>query len=153
MEEQLKEILRRLEVVEGRVSVLEGHKTAKAEAPAEADSEEVENLALAIANKAKDCDETDAIQQKVLDVRNPEGKVLLCYYISYKYFGNAWLKTGDIVHITSELGVKIALGNASNYVKGLRASLESNGARKQGVSTLYRLNRNGAKRFEQILNG
>lgn len=152
MEEQLKDILRRLEILEGRAGILEGHRAAKAYAPAEGDGEEIENLALAIANKAKDCDEAGTIQEKVLDVRNPAAKVLLCYYISYKYFGNAWLKTGDIEYITSELGVKIAAGNASNYIKDLRASLESNGVRKRGIPTLYRLNRNGAKRFEQILN-
>ena len=76
------------------------------------------DIALQIANKAKDCDESEVIQKQVLDKHNREGKILLCFYISYKYFSNEWLITGDVEKITSELGVKIDARNATNCLKG-----------------------------------
>lgn len=110
------------------------------------------DLTLAIVNKIGECDESEEIQNKVLDQRSAEGKILLCFYISHKYFKNAWLRTGDIEKITSDLGAKIAIGNVSNKIKKeLRQYLESGAVRKQGQPTPYRLNRKGEKRFEEIL--
>jgi hypothetical protein len=152
MEKQIQEILERLENLEARVAVLEGQ-------PNEQNSfegtqeESVEDIALAIANKTTDCDESADIQAKVLDGRSVDAKVLMCFYISHKYFGNAWLTSGDVQRITTELGVKIAVGNASNTMKKLRTYLETGKVRKKGSPTPCRLNRSGIKRFEEILNG
>lgn len=111
------------------------------------------DLNLSIVNKIGDCDETEVIQKKILDTRGAEGRVLLAFYISYKYFGNEWLSSGDIEKITSDLGVKIDKKNVSNYLAALRKYLESGAARKKGQPTPYRMNRNGVKRFEEILHG
>src|SRR6266481_1911216 len=140
MEEQLKQAFERIGNLELRIAALEEHPKSEKEF-VEMRESDIEDLALAIANKAKDCNESEHIQKKVLDVRNPEAKVLMCFYVSYKYFGNAWLTSGDVERITSELGVKIATGNASNYIKALRANLESGKARKKGSATPCRLNR------------
>lgn len=110
-----------------------------------------EDTAVKIANKVADCDENQKIQSNVLDKRDMEGKILLCFYISYKYFGNAWLTTGDIEKITTDLGVKIDARNVTNKMKELRQFLESGAVRKKGQPTPYRLNRNGMKRFQDIL--
>lgn len=109
-------------------------------------------LLLKIVNKISDCDEADAIKNKVLDKSKVEGKILLCFYISNKYFNNEWLITSDIESITSELDVKIDGRNVSNYFKILRPYLESGAERKRGQSTPYRINRKGTKRFEEIIN-
>ncbi|MGC9603154.1 MAG: hypothetical protein ABSF47_01640 [Minisyncoccia bacterium] len=115
-------------------------------------TDDSDNLILAIVNKIGECDESEEIQNKVLDQRSTEGKILLCFYISHKYFKNTWLTTGDIEKITSGLGTKIAIGNVSNKIKGeLRQYLESGAVRKQGQPTPYRLNRKGVKRFEEML--
>jgi hypothetical protein len=110
-------------------------------------------LWLKIVNMIGDCDESVVIQTNVLDKRSSERKILLCFYISHKYFGNEWLTTGDVEKITAELGVKIDRRNASNYLKTLHSYLESGAARKRGQPTPYRLNRKGIKYFEEIIHG
>jgi hypothetical protein len=110
------------------------------------------DLPLKITNKISDCDEADLIQTRILDKRDREGRVLLCLYISHKYFGNTWLTTGDIEKITSELGVKIDISNVTKAVKSLRLYIESGSVRKKGQPTPLRLNRKGIKRFEEIIH-
>lgn len=111
------------------------------------------DLVLGIINKIGECDESEKIQTNVLDETNMEGKILLCFYISYRYFKNTRLTTGDIEKITSELGTKITAGNVSNKITGgLRKYLESGATRKHGAPTPYRLNRKGAKRFKEIIS-
>ncbi len=110
------------------------------------------DIALQIVNKVGDCDESDAIQKQVLDKRDAEGKVLLSFFIANKYFGNAWLNSADIEKITSALGIKIDKRNGANYLKTLRKYLESAATPQRGQPTPYRLNRAGAKRFEEILH-
>lgn len=114
--------------------------------------ESTNDLALHIINKTGDCDESEEIQKYVLDSRSIEGRLLLCFYVSYKYFDNKWLTSGDIEKITSELGVKIDQGNASNKLKKLKKYFESSAVRKKGQPTPYKLNRKGAKRFEEIIH-
>lgn len=121
-------------------------------APEKADEKPARDITLQIVNKIGDCDEADAIQKMVLDNRNTEGKVLLSFYVSHKYFKNEWLTRVDIEKITSDLGVKIDRRNVSNYLRDFRKYLESGVAPSKGQSTPYRLNRNGAKRFEEIIN-
>jgi len=108
-------------------------------------------LILSIVNKVGNCEESEEIQSKVLDKKSMEAKILLCFYISYKYFKNQWLNSGDIEKITSELGIKITTGNVSNKIKDLRQYFESGTTRKQGQPTPYRLNRKGSKHFEETL--
>ena len=152
MEKQIQEILERLGNLETRVAVLERHPKEKG-ALEKVQEKGNEDIALTIANKMTDCDESTDIQTKVLDGRSVDAKVLMCFYISHKYFGNEWLTSGDVQRITAELGVKIDVGNASNALKKLRAYLETGKVRKKGSPTPCRLNRSGVKRFEEILNG
>ena len=111
-----------------------------------------DDLILSVVNKVGDCKESEEIQSRVLDQRNMEAKILLCFYVSYKYFKNVWLTSGDIEKITSGMGAKIAVGNVSNKIKEeIRQYLEIGTTRKRGQPTPYRLNRKGFKRFEEIL--
>ncbi|MDB5237291.1 MAG: hypothetical protein JWL88_393 [Parcubacteria group bacterium] len=110
------------------------------------------DIVLSIVNKVADCDEAVAIQKTVLDKSRVEGKILLPFYISHKYFENEWLNTGHIEKITSELGIKMDIKNVSKYIPDYKKYLESATSRKKGQPTPYRLNRNGVKRFEEIIS-
>ncbi len=107
---------------------------------------------LRIVNKVGDCDEATAIEKHVLNTRGSEGRVLLAFYIAHKYFKNAWLTSGDVGKVTADLGIKIDKKNVSNYLVTYRKYLESGAVRKKGQSTPYRMNRAGAKRFEEIIH-
>lgn len=149
------QIIKRLDDLEKRVDKLEADKrpVSKKNVQEETGKQNSDNLILAIINKVGDCAESEEIQNKVLDPKSMEVKILLCFYISYKYFKNEWLTTGDVEKITSGLGTKIAVGNVSNKIKSkLRQYLESRSVRKKGLRTPYRLNRKGVKYFELILN-
>jgi hypothetical protein len=112
-----------------------------------------QNLIMDIVNKIKNCEESDKIETQVLDKNEQEGRILLPYYISYKYFSNRPLTSGDIEKITGELGVKIKAPNAAKEIKkSLLRYLSSDFPRKKGRPTPYKLNRKGAKRFKEILN-
>lgn len=112
-----------------------------------------QDFIMAIVNKIKNCEESDKIETQALDKDNQEGRILLPYYISYKYFSNQSLTTVDIEKITGELGVKIKAPNVANKIKeSLLKYLASASPRKKGKPTLYKLNRRGVKRFEEILN-
>lgn len=154
-EKIFQQITRKLDDHEKRIRVLEARTTLvkKGMVSGTADTKESDALILSMVNKIGDCGESEEIQNKVLDKANMEGKILLCFYISHKYFKNAWLTTGEIQKITSGLGTKITAGNVSNKITGgLRKYLESGAVRKKGQSTPYRLNRKGIKRFEEIFN-
>jgi len=151
-----KKILAKLDDHEKRICTLEAdtQPAKKKVVSGQMDTANPRDLILSIVNKVGDCDESEEIQSKVLDQKSMEAKILLCFYISYKYFENAWVTTGDIEKITSGLATKIAVGNVSNKITGeLQQYLESGAVRKRGQPTPYRLNRKGFKRFEEILHG
>lgn len=155
MEEIIDQIIKRLDDLEKRVNKLEvgAHPISKKETREETEKHNSDDLILAIINKIGDCAESEEMQSKVLDQKSMEAKILLCFYVSYRYFKNEWLTTGDIEKITSGLGAKIAVGNVSNKIKSkLRQYLESRSVRKKGLRTPYRLNRKGVKYFESLLN-
>jgi len=147
-----KKIQQQVDRLEKRVAALEkavrGNK-----APSQTGSKKDKDLVLRIVNKIGECEESEAIVNKILDKKSMEGRILICFYISYKYFKNTWLTTGDLERITSELGVKIDVRNITNKIKELRQYLESGSVRKKGRPTSYRLNRKGSIRFEEILHG
>ncbi len=152
---KLQKILQQLEDHEKRIRVLETRAlpAKKRVTPETIGTNNSNALILDIVNKIGECDESEKIQNKILDKTDMEGKILLCFYITHKYFKNTWLTTGDIEKITSGLGTRITAGNASNKITGgLRKYLESGAVRRKGQPTPYRLNRKGVKRFEEILN-
>ncbi len=151
----IKKILEQMENHEKRIHALELYiyPVKKKEMHRQTGTKRSGDLILSIVNKIGECDESEEIQNKVLDQRNSGGKILLCFYISHKHFKNAWLTTGDIERITSGLGTKIAVGNVSNKIKEeTRKYLESGSTRKKGQPTPYRLNRKGVKHFEEIIH-
>lgn len=111
----------------------------------------IEDMSAAIANKVGECEDSNKLK-KLLDKPTPDSKVLLCLYISYKYFDKQWLTSGQIAKATAELGIKIDQGQASNKIKEMRRYIESGSARKRGQPTPYRLNRQGLQHFEEMMN-
>ena len=155
MEKIIEQITKRLDDLEKRVCELEVNvqPVRKKGVQGQTEKQNSDDLILSIVNKVGDCDKSEEIQSKILDQKSMEAKILLCFYISYKYFKNVWLTTGDIERITSGLAVKITVGNVSNKIKSnLRQYLESGSVRRPGLPTLYRLNRKGAKYFKVLLN-
>lgn len=148
------EINKALESHEKRIQILEALvlPTKRESISKKAMDNNPDNLILNIVNKISECDESEEIRSKILDKTSLEGKILLCFYISDKYFDNAWLNTGNIQKITSDLGIKIDARNATNKIKKIGRYLESGAARKKGQPTPYRINRKGMKRFEEIIN-
>ena len=108
---------------------------------------------LLIVNKIKNCEESEKIEKEILDKTSMSGRVLLPFYICYKYFPQQGLTTGDIQEITSQLRIKIQTPNVSNAISdSLQKYLEGNSIRVRGKAVIYKLNRKGAKYFESLLN-
>lgn len=153
---RLEEILKQLENHERRILILEKSMSPKGAAATTVDrgsTNPSDDLVLSIINKVGDCEESANIQSQILEQKGLESKILLCFYISCKYFENAWLTSGNIEKITSGLGIKISMGNVSNKIKKeVRPYLESGSVRKNGLPTPCRINRKGIKRLEEILH-
>jgi len=107
---------------------------------------------VSIVNKIKDCDEFEKIEKEVLDKSSISNRVLLPFYICYKYFPQQGLTTGDVEKITEQLGVRVKTPNVSNAITGsLWKFLAGDSSRKKGKVVVYKLNRKGAKYFESVL--
>lgn len=112
-----------------------------------------DNYMLSIVNKIKNCGESEKIEKEILDKISIPGRVLLPFYICYKYFPQQGLTTGDVSKITSELRVGIKTPNVSKAITdSLQKYLEGNSTRMRGKAVVYKLNRKGAKYFESLLN-
>ena len=108
---------------------------------------------LLIVNKIKDCEESEKIDAQVLNKIGLPARVLLPFYICYKYFPEQGLTTGDIEKITSQLRVRVKVPNVSKAVAGsLQKYLAGDSIRGRGKTSRYKLNLKGAKYFESLLN-
>ena len=129
------------------------HKSVRAKTVSNEQNASDTNYIIAIVNKIKNCDETDSIESEVLDKSGMAERVLLPFYICYKYFPDQPLTTGDIEKITSELRVKITKQNVGKKIRSLLFKyLAGDSTPVKGKPTLYKLNRKGAAFFESILN-
>lgn len=138
------------------LTVLSGHsskpKSTSAKKLAKRDTDS-DSYVLSIVNKIKNCEESEKIEKEILDKISIPGRVLLPFYICYKYFPQQGLTTGDVSKITSELRVGIKTPNVSKAITdSLQKYLEGNSTRMRGKAVIYKLNRKGAKYFELLLN-
>jgi hypothetical protein len=108
-----------------------------------------------IVNLIKDCEESDVIEENIIDKASEVNRVLLPLYIIHEYMGNTIaLQSGEISKITKELGISISQpnvssnlsGDASRYVMGDRT-------RKARQVVKYKLNRRGLKYMKEIIKG
>jgi len=109
---------------------------------------------LSIVNKIKNCDEFEKIEKEILGKTALAGRILLPFYICYKYFPERRLTTGDIEKITDRLKGKIQTPNVSKTIsKSLHKYLEGNFLPGRNQKMLaYTLTSRGAKYFELLLN-
>ena len=103
----------------------------------------------------KDCDDSEAIEEKILDRTSMVDRTLLPLYMAEKHIqDNPSLSSGDIAKVLKDLGTPIAQPNiartlgstASKYVIGDKV-------KKQGRAVQYRLSRRGKKYIQSVLSG
>ncbi len=106
-----------------------------------------------IAGLIKECDEAELIDAKVLGRRDVLNRLLMCFWVVHKYVNSMMgLTSGDIERITDQLGVKVAVSNASTMLgEKARPYVTGDTVRKQGAPVRYRLNRRGVQAFEDVL--
>ena len=109
----------------------------------------------AIVSKIKTCDEAEKIEKQVLDKKSVLNRVLLPLYILNRYFQKSdGLTSGDVERITKELGVPIAVANASKALsETARSYVDGDKVRRKGSAVRYKLVRRGVHYFESILEG
>lgn len=112
-----------------------------------------EDLILNIINNIKDCDETDAIEEKILDRSSQVDRVLLPLYIADKFKSKPSLSSGDIHSVLKELGIKIALPNISNTLRGTAKKyvMGDRRVKKGGGVVRYQISRPGKQYISKIL--
>ncbi|MEO9969664.1 MAG: hypothetical protein ABJG15_07520 [Hyphomonadaceae bacterium] len=120
----------------------------------EAPQDQVIDLTTLI-NTAKDCEEAELIESKVLDSDDVVNRVLMCLYINEKYFQSSpAMTTGDISKMLTQLAVPVTTGNVSNAIsRKAKSFVMSDGVRKKGAVIRYSLNRRGLNYFGGILSG
>ncbi len=108
-----------------------------------------------IINLIKDCEESDAIEENIIDSTGQVDKVLLPLYVSYAYLDNAVsLQSGEISKITKELGIPISQPNASRALSGTAARyIMGDRVRKARQAVKYKLNRRGFKYLKGVIQG
>jgi len=108
-----------------------------------------------IANTIKDCEESEALEEHVLDGTDAANKVMMCLYINDKYFDSKpALTTGDISKILSQLGISVSTSGVSLAIsrKANNYVMKDN-VTKKGAIIRYWINRRGRQYFEEVLSG
>lgn len=108
-----------------------------------------------IVNQVKTCAEAEKIELQILDATSQVNRVLLPLYIVNEYFDETkGLTTGDISKITKELGIPISTANVSHTLSGsANRYVMTDGVRKRGQPTKYRLIRRGQQYMKSVLAG
>jgi hypothetical protein len=131
-----------------------GHRTPKARVSEIAEIKNIEKLDLnQIVTLAKDCDEAEAIEERILDRTAQVDRTLLPLYIVHEYLNNAYgLTSGEVKKVTTDLGIPISQpaasrtlsGTASKYVIGDKVKVK-------GQAVRYKLSRRGVKYMKEVL--
>ncbi len=101
----------------------------------------------------KNCEEADAIEEKILDRASQVDRVLLPLYVADKLESKPHLSSGDIHSVLKELGIKIALPNISNTLRGTASKYVMGDRRlKKGAGVVkYQISRPGRQYITKIL--
>ena len=103
----------------------------------------------------KDCEEAEAIEERILDRSSQVDRTLLPLYIVSKYMGsNTALSSGDINKVTTELGVPVSTPNVSTTLSSTAARyVIGDSVRRRGQAVRYKLSRRGVQYIEAVING
>ena len=133
-----------------------GAKSSRRSEAHASDEEEAGDVDVAsIVSKIKNCDEAEKIEKQVLDKKSVLNRVLLPLYILNKYFPKSdGLTSGDVEKITKQLGVPIAVANASKALsETARSYVDGDKVRRKGSAVRYQLVRRGVQYFEKRARG
>jgi hypothetical protein len=108
-----------------------------------------------IANLARECDEADEIEKRILDRSSQLDRVLLPLYIVHEYMkGSHALTSGEVSAVIKDLGVPILLTNVSKTLSGAASKyVMGDRVRRPGQSVRYKLNRRGVAYIKSVLTG
>lgn len=112
-----------------------------------------EDSVLDIIRYIKNCDEYNAIEEKIFDRASQVDRVLLSLYIADKIENKPSLSSGDVHSVLKELGIKIALPNISNTLRGTASKyVIGDRQHKKGVGVVkYHISRAGRQYIAKIL--
>ncbi|MEO6014329.1 MAG: hypothetical protein ABIQ30_12210 [Devosia sp.] len=93
----------------------------------------------------RDCDDAQAIEERILDQRDNLNLVLLPIFIlNWQIDEQKGLTSGDVSRVTDQLGVKVLTSNASKMLSGkARAYVSGDTVRKKGSAVRYKMTRRG----------
>lgn len=108
-----------------------------------------------IANTINDCDESEALEEHVLDDADTVNKVVMCLYVNDKYFNSKpALTTGEISKILSQLGISVSTSSVSLAIsRKAKSFVMQDSVPKKGAIIRYWINRRGKQYFEEVLSG
>ena len=118
------------------------------------DTESAPNLS-EIVNFAKNCDEAEDIEKRILDRASQVDRTLLPLYLVHEHLGNAFgLSSGEVSKITTDLGVPVSQPNASKTLSGTAAKyVIGDKVRKKGQAVRYKLSRRGLQYLQAVIRG
>ncbi len=126
-----------------------------ARANAKAPEEGVEDFKklLKVVQRIKKSSHFKAIETKILRESNQINRILLSSYFGESIFRQEGLTTGEIESITKALGVPLRQTNISAQMKRYSAlyTIDGTGVPRRGIVVHYRLNQQGRKKFETLL--
>ena len=108
-----------------------------------------------IVNLVKECDESEAIEERILDRSSQVDRTLLPLYIVHEYLDNGFgLTSGEISKVTTDLGIPISQPNASSTLSGTGSRyVIGDKVKKKGQPVKYKLSRRGLKYLKAVLEG
>jgi len=108
-----------------------------------------------IVNLAKNCDDAEHIESRILDRASQVDRTLLPLYIVHEHLQNAFgLSSGEISKITADLGVPVSQPNASKTLSGTAAKyVIGDRVRRKGQLVRYKLSRRGLKYMQAVIAG
>jgi len=112
-----------------------------------------QDIILDIISHIKDCEEADVIEEKILDKSSQVDRVLLPLYIADNLKSKPLLSSGGIHSALKELGIKIALPNIINTLRGtaIKYVMPDRQNKKRGGAVQYRISRPGKQYISKVL--
>ena len=112
-----------------------------------------QDIILDVVNHIKDRKEVNIIEEKILNKSSQVDRALLPLYIADNLSGKPFLSSGDIHSVLKELGIKIALPNIINTLRGTAVKyIMPDRQHKRGKGVVrYRISRPGKQYISKVL--
>lgn len=130
-----------------------GKSAAKSKANSPSDNDTAKLDVAGLVAHIKDAEDYDDVETNIIDKRDVLAKIIMCLHYAAEYLDDPHLTTGQIEAITNQLGIKIALSNASNKITSNQRYFTGKTVRRPGQAVPYKLNRKGENAFKKYLKG